>query len=151
MVKLTQGSFVMALTKEDLKQIKGVVTSVVEEKVEPRFAAVEKKIETEVESLARSTAEQFLVVFQRFNTIDQRFSAVDGRFDTVDERFSAIDQKFSAIDQRFDTVDERFSAIDQRFDAVDKALSEETNETDTIRDIVKDHGFRIAKLEHKTA
>jgi hypothetical protein len=86
----------MSLTKEDLQQIKEVVIEVVDERVEPRFTAMDIAIQT----LTTSTANQF------GNIVRQ----LDGIYDEL---------------------------------AVIK------DDVAVVKDYVKDHGFRIAKLERR--
>ncbi|HEY6736734.1 MAG TPA: hypothetical protein VI322_03380 [Candidatus Saccharimonadia bacterium] len=117
----------MALTQADLDGIKGVVEAV----VEPRFAAVDRQlvqVRQDIENLAASTAEQFLV-------IDARFAAMDARFEAVDARFDAMDARFDAMDARFD-------AMDLRFDGVDAEIAD-------VKAVVSDHGYRVTRLERK--
>jgi len=52
----------MALTKEDLQDIKGVVVEAVEETVEPYFNAIQKD----------------------FNTVHEKFDQIDKRFDRLE-------------------------------------------------------------------
>jgi hypothetical protein len=79
----------MSLTKDDLKQIKNVV----EEVTLPRFDQLDKKIEDEIEGLARMSQHQFEVLHQD--------------------------------------------------------LTEVKEDVVVIKDMVKDHHFRITRFEHR--
>jgi len=75
------------------------------------------------------------------DVIEQRLNP---RFDAIDARFDAVDARFEAIDARFDGIDGRLDAIDGRLDHIEEDVA-------VIKDMVKDHGFEIARLKHKTA
>lgn len=78
--------------------------------------------------------------------VGPRFAAIDKRFDGIDSKFVAIDQQLAAIredHERFArSVADDFHALNHRFDRLDE-------DNTVIKEIVKDHGFRIAKLEHR--
>ena len=67
-------------------------------RLDQKFNTLEKnvnlKIETEIESLARMTQNQF----------EKQDEKMDRKFESIDRRFENIDRKFQAIDQRFDTL-----------------------------------------------
>ncbi len=85
---------------------------------------------------------------ERFESIDRRFDGIDRRFESIDRRFDGIDKQF--VDVRTD-IDNLAMAAKNQFDIVLARLDTLTEDTAVIKDIVKDHGFRIARLEHRTA
>ena len=65
----------MALTKEDLQSIKGIVVDVVDDKID---------------DLATSIQKEFAAQNDRFTKIDDRFDKIDDRFSKVDDRFDRL-------------------------------------------------------------
>ena len=59
---------------------------------------------------------------------------LDGRLDRMDDRFNRVDDRFDRVDDRFDRIDDRFDRIDDRFARLEK-------------DVIRDHGERISRLE----
>lgn len=117
----------MSLTKHDLKQIKAVVNEVIEERIEPRFAEQDK----------------------RFAALDRRFDRQNSRFDQQDSRFDQLERKF---EQRLTSeIGSLAASTKKQFDQVFDHLADIKEDVTVIKDIVKDHSFRIAKLEHRTA
>lgn len=129
----------MTLTKEDLKAIKELFA--------PRFDAIDA----------------------RFDGVDDRFDAIDARFDGVDSRLDKHDAKFVSIGDRFDSIDKQllamrqdisdlaistskqFQQVDERFNDSDAKLEKLGDDVVVIKEMVKDHSFRIARLEHRIA
>jgi len=72
----------MALTKEDLQSIKGIVVDVVDDKID---------------DLATSIQKEFAAQNDRFTKIDDRFDKIDDRFDKIDDRFSKVDDRFDRL------------------------------------------------------
>jgi len=65
----------------------------------------------------------------------ERFEArVDARFAQVGDRLGRMDDRFDRMDDRFDRIDDRFDRIDDRFARLEK-------------DVIRDHGERISRLE----
>lgn len=93
----------------------------ISEVLEPRFDALEgkltRKIDSAVGELAIAAQKQFL----------------------------AIDTRLDGMYARFDAMDARFDTMDARFDGVDARLGDLADDTVVVKDMVKDHGFRIAK------
>jgi archaellum component FlaC len=52
---------------------------------------------------------------------------LDGRLDRIDDRFDRVDDRFDRIDDRFDRIDDRFARLE--------------------KDVIRDHGERISRLE----
>lgn len=67
----------------------------------------------------------------------------------VGELALAAQNQFVAIDARFDGIDTRLDGIDTRLDGIDARLGEIEDDMVVVKDMVKDHGFRITKLEHR--
>ena len=76
----------MALTKQDLKQIKDVVV----EAAEPYFTAIKGD----------------------FNNIDDRFSKIDGRFDKIDGRFDKIESDLGWVKDKLSSLERRVFALE---------------------------------------
>jgi chaperonin cofactor prefoldin len=100
----------MALTTDDLKNIKHVIHEVVDAAEE----RIMRKTETAVGDLAIASQKQFLAHDVRFDDMDKRFDDIDARLDTIDTRLDHIEDNVVVV-----------------------------------KDMVKDHTFRIAKLEHR--
>jgi archaellum component FlaC len=112
--------------------------------------------------------DKFDQIDSRFDQIDDRFSQIDDRFSQIDARFEQVDGRLGHIDNRLDRIDNRLDKHDRQFEAVRgdiDALAQATKEQfdvvlerlDTlhddvavIKDIVKDHSFRLSRLEHHT-
>ncbi|MBW3537862.1 hypothetical protein KY386_00030 [Candidatus Parcubacteria bacterium] len=95
----------MALTKQDLREIKQIVVEVVDGRAEVTLDAIDgqfKQVKKEIEDFAASAQRQFIAILADTATIKQ-----------------------DVAELKEDVV--------------------------VIKDIVKDHSFRIARLEHKTA
>lgn len=126
----------MALTKEDLQAIKGVVGEVVQDKVPGmiQVAVTESeqrlwgKVEKGLDDLALAAQQQFLA-------IDGRFDALEVRMDRVENRMDGLESRFDVLEGRFDVLEGRVSVIAQ--------------DTGAIKRMVKDHSYRISKLEHQ--
>lgn len=102
----------------------------------------------------------------RLDGIDARLDGIDTRLDGIDERLDNIDTHLDHIDLRLDGHDQRFIGIDQQFAAVHTSidrlatatkvqfdevltgLGQVKDDVAVIKDIVKDHGFRLTRLEH---
>jgi len=82
----------MALTTEDLTAIQVIVRG----ETEP--------IKADIESFARATNEQFLI-------IDKRFEAVDARFDSVDTRFDRIEFRLDKVEYRLEKVETSLESL----------------------------------------
>lgn len=112
----------MALTKADLSDIKLIVTEV----VEPRFVEID----------------------QRFDTVDRRLEAVDGRLDGLEGWLGRVEGGISGLKLAIETL---AKATKQQSDAVFVELGDIKEDVAVVKDIVKDHSFRIARLEHRAA
>ena len=68
----------MALTTEDLKQIRGVMDEAIAE--HPRFDAMKAEIIDEVSDVIKDS----------MNMIDARFDRIEGRLDKIEHRFDTL-------------------------------------------------------------
>jgi hypothetical protein len=75
----------MALTKDDLKQIKGVVNEAIAE--HPRFDALELKIEQSAKSVIDDLSD---VMQEGFTMVGDRFDIVETRLDHVEKRLDNL-------------------------------------------------------------
>lgn len=80
----------MALDKNDLEQIKEIVTTVVDDRAE--------KTETDLHDYVDFSFEKY----------DQKLEV---RFEKIDAKFGAIDKRFEAIDKRFDKFDQNLTDL----------------------------------------
>ncbi len=72
----------------------------------------------------------------------------DDRFDKIDGRLSDIDSRFDRVDQDIENL---ATATQQQFEVVINRLDQVQDDVAVIKDIVKDHSFRITRLEHHIA
>ncbi len=79
----------MALTKQDIGQIKGVVHG-------------------EIENLAR-------IVAKGFEQVDKRFEQVDKRFEQVDKHFEKVENELSFSNARLNTLERDVAEIKRHF------------------------------------
>lgn len=79
--------------------------------------------------------------------------------EVVEPRFAAHGQRLNALDSKIDNavetivsgVNEQFEKITILIDGIHQELSEIKDDVVVVKDYAKDHGFRIAKLEHRSA
>ena len=81
------------------------------------------KLEDDIESLARMTQEQFMAHDARFDRIDGRIEGIDGRLTRVESTLHQIDNRLGRVE----------------------------DDVTVVKDMVKDHSFRLTRLEHKGA
>ena len=112
----------MALTKQDLQDIKGVVSEVVQPQFEQLEARLNGKITSEIESLAGSTQRQFMSFEERFAAIDKRFAVIDKRFDGIDRRLDTMHVDIRDIQFRLSETVHRseFSGLVQRVEKLEQ-------------------------------
>ena len=94
----------------------------IDEKFDTLEENLNKKIESEINSLAISTANGFREMDRRFEEVDKRFNEIDGRLDSMDVRFDGIDKRLDSMDARFNGIDKRLDSMDARFNGIDKRL-----------------------------
>lgn len=83
----------MSLTRTDLKAIGQVIDKI----VSPRF----DKLEGEIDLLAKSTADGFNRMYERFKQVDRRFDQVDERFDSIEKRLKVVENDTSRLRGNF--------------------------------------------------
>jgi len=104
----------------------------------------------------------------RFDGIDRRLDAMDTRLDKMDGRLDKMDTRLDKMDGRLNGHDSQFAAIRgdiddlaiasaQQFDQIDRHFEDVHGKLDdlkedlaVVKDVVKDHSFRISRLEHRT-
>lgn len=62
---------------------------------------------------------------------------------------TAVGELALAAQRQFLAIDARFDGIDTRLDGIDVHLSGMEDDLVVVKDMVKDHSFRITKLEHR--
>lgn len=93
----------MALEKEDLKQIREIVTEVVDKKIDS-FA---------------------IVVAKSFVKVDERFDQIDKRFERVEYKIGLLQTDVKAIQREIDDIKNKLAAIEKRtFQDTDLSLKE---------------------------
>jgi archaellum component FlaC len=78
----------MALTKEDLRQIRGVVDESIAQ--HPRFDELELKIDTAFDDVLEVMQEGFTMVSQKFEEVDARFDGIDKQIKVMQGDISAL-------------------------------------------------------------
>ena len=90
----------------------GIITTAVENAVEPRFAALEERLAETID-----------------NKLGPRLDKIEGRLDGMDERFDALEKELASLsldmNKRFDEVDKRFDEVDKRFDETHESLADQ--------------------------
>ena len=106
------------LDKRDLELLRDMVGEVVEEKVNPKFEA-----------------------------IDRRFEAMDQRLDAMDQRFEGIDRRFEALEEKMEArIQESENLLLDELDRIQKHLSERIDKVQSEVDELNQY-HRIKKLE----
>lgn len=108
----------MALTKEDLGQIKETVK---ETMMESLVSDPVKKVLKE--TILEATEPMMIASQKEFEKIGQRFDKMDERFDTMDERFDKTDEKLDDLDksnnQAHENTSLRLNEVAYKFEIVD--------------------------------
>ena len=83
---------------------------------------------------------------------DDKFEHIDAQFENVHQQIAAvrgdIDNLALATAQQFAEVDRQFAEVDQQFTEVHEQLADIRDDVVVTKDMVKDHSFRITRLEH---
>jgi ABC-type phosphate transport system auxiliary subunit len=101
----------MALTSQDINQIKTSLTDV----VEPRFAETHRRL-------------------------DQTSQRLDATNATLEHRFGQLKTDFDGL----------AAATNRKFHAVFSDVSVMREDLYVVKQMVTEHGFRLARLEHRT-
>ena len=111
------------LEKRDLELLRDMIGEVVEEKVNPKFEAID----------------------QRLDAVDRRFEAVDQRFETLE---SKIDRRFEAFEAKMEArIHESENMLLDELDRVQKHLGERIDKVQANVDEMNQY-YRITKLEN---
>ena len=113
----------MALTKEDIAEIKELIGEVITER-HPEITNNNVRYELEIRERILRVEEglkyQRELVQEGFNRIDKRFEQVDKRFESLiaemNTRFAQVDKRFEQVDKRFEQIDKRFETMTARMD-----------------------------------
>lgn len=109
----------MALTKEDVAEIRELIGEVITER-HPEIANNNVRYELEIRERILRVEEglkhQRELMQEGFKRMDQRFEQMEKRFEQVDKRFEQVDKRFEQMDKRFEQIDKRFEAMTARMD-----------------------------------
>ena len=86
------------------------------------FAAVNQRIDDQIEYIDQRLDDQDRSINQRFDDQDRY----------INQRFDAVDQRFDAVDQRLNDQDKY---INQRFDAQDRRIEDLIRDVSELRNI----------------
>lgn len=120
----------MALTQEDLRQIRGVVDESIAH--HPRFDELKSELKIElVEEIGLRIEEAkdevvadvcdvmqtgFTLIGQRFDEVDQRIDGVEGRLGRVEGRLGRVENRLGRVENRIEGLEGRFDKVDRRLD-----------------------------------
>jgi len=120
----------MALAREDIEEIRGLIVSVITERQAARPEMTNNNVRYELEIRERIVRVEEELKHQRelmlegFSRVDKRFEQVDKRFeqliDEMNARFAQVDKRFEQMEKRFEQIDKRFEQIDKRFEQIDR-------------------------------
>jgi len=100
----------MALTKEDIAEIKELIGEVITER-HPEIMNNNVRYELEIRER---------ILQEGFNRMDKRFEQIDKRFESLiaemNARFAQVDKRFEQVDKRFEQIDKRFETMTARMD-----------------------------------
>ena len=118
------------LDAKDLELLRNMIGEVVEEKVNPKFEAIDQRLDA---------------VDRRLDAVDRRFEAVDQRFETLE---SKIDQRFEAFEAKMEArIHESENMLLDELDRVQKHLGERIDKVQANMDEMNQY-YRITKLEN---
>ena len=109
----------MALAREDIEEIRGLIVSVITERqpARPEMASNNVRYELEIrERIVRVEEElkhQRELMLEGFNRVDKRFEQLIGE---MNARFAQVDKRFEQMEKRFEQIDKRFEVITSRID-----------------------------------
>lgn len=113
----------MALTKEDIAEIKELISEVITERhpeITNNNARYELEIRERILRVEEGLKHQRELMQEGFNRIDKRFEQVDKRFESLiaemNTRFAQVDKRFEQVDKRFEQIDKRFETMTARMD-----------------------------------
>ncbi|HSX02993.1 MAG TPA: hypothetical protein VLI05_06840 [Candidatus Saccharimonadia bacterium] len=112
----------MALTQTDI----GALTTAITVALEPRFARIDKQI----------------------SEMRQDITELRQDVTKLQQDVTALQQDVTELHEGVDTL---AAATKEQFDIVVGNLEEIKEDVVVVKDIVKDHGFRLARLEHRAA
>ena len=100
----------MALTKEDIAEIKELIGEVITERhpeITNNNVRYELEIRERILRVEEGLKHQRELMQEGFNRMDKRFEQIDKRFEQVDKRFEQVDKRFEQVDKRFETMTAR--------------------------------------------
>ena len=93
----------MPLVQEDLRQIKGLVETLIAKKIAPSASSNEEK--------AASLLSDKDLIEKILQQMDKRFEQMDRRFEQVDKRFEDMNRRFEDMNKRFEDMNRRFEEM----------------------------------------
>ncbi len=115
----------MALTKEDVAEIRELIGEVITERhpeITNNNVRYELEIRERILRVEEGLKHQRKLMQEGFKRMDQRFEQMEKRFEQIDKRFEQVDKRLEQVDKRFEQMDKRFEQIDKRFEAMTARL-----------------------------
>lgn len=106
----------MALTKEDIAEIKELIGEIITERhpeITNNNVRYELEIRERILRVEEGLKHQRELIQEGFNRMDKRFEQVDKRFESL---IAEMNARFAQVDKRFEQVDKRFETMTARMD-----------------------------------
>lgn len=106
----------MALTKEDIAEIKELIGEIITERhpeITNNNVRYELEIRERILRVEEGLKHQRELMQEGFNRMDKRFEQVDKRFESL---IAEMNARFAQVDKRFEQVDKRFETMTARMD-----------------------------------
>ncbi len=106
----------MALTKEDIAEIKELIGEVITERhpeITNNNVRYELEIRERILRVEEGLKHQRELMQEGFNRMDKRFEQVDKRFESL---IAEMNARFAQVDKRFEQIDKRFETMTARMD-----------------------------------
>jgi predicted nuclease with TOPRIM domain len=76
---------------------------------------------------------------------------IDPKFEGIERRLDNVELRLGVVEQRLDKVEQRVGVMEQRLDGLSGDMRLLREDTTIVKNAVKDHGFEIARLNHRAA
>jgi hypothetical protein len=135
------------LTKEDLRDIKGVVDEAIDTRVpvmlDVALAASEARLTKKIEE-SRTEARELVD-----NAVTDLSGVIADGLAMVSERFDEVDARFEQVDVRLEGMDRQLKVVGGQIKELQEDMTEVKQDLGVVKHMVRDHSFRVARLEHK--